>query len=374
MSAAGIEHAFSVSQDRVRELIVEHPAMVPTHTLAGTWMFEDGFAPGWTGGFLAGMMWIFAEQTGDAFWYENAKAYSRLLEPRRLDQLTHDIGFLFTPSWGHWYELEPSDEVQRVLIQAGRTMAQRFNPAGRYLRSFVDEGSTFIDIMMNVGIIYQAASLANAPELADIATAHALTSRRYLVRGDASTIHEGWFDPESGEFLRAATHQGYRSDSTWARGQAWAIYGFGTAFGSTRDVRFLDTARLCADFYISQTGTDFVCSNDWSEPKPELRYEASAASVAASGMLQLAELLGAAGSEYESYARHIVARLCEPDFLSSNGDGWEGIIKHSTYHRGKGLGVDESVMWGDYYFVEALARLAKLDSTLDRSIRETLAG
>ena len=363
-SGAGIDDAMAVAEEQVRRLVTAHPGQIPIYTRHGRWHFDDdSWAPVWTGGFLAGMMWIFAERTGDAFWREQAERYSLLLEPRKLDAGTHDIGFLFTPSWGRWHDSAPSQKTRDVLVQAGRTMAGRFNPAGNYLRTWVDAGSTFIDVMMNVGIIYRAAALSGDPALAEIATKHAATSRRFLVRGDASVVHEGWFDPDSGEFLRAATHQGHRSDSSWVRGQAWAIYGFGTAFQFSGDSRFLETARKCADLYIEQVGDAFVGPNDWCEEHPEFPYEASAASIAASAMLQLAELLGPeAGAAYLAYARNIVARLSTPEFLGSAEDGWEGIIKHSTYHRRENLGVDESVMWGDYYFVEALDRLAKIDA------------
>ncbi len=353
------ERVLAVAQQQVWNLITQHPAQIPTYTEGGRWHFDDdSWAPTWTAGFLTGMIWIFAERTGSPEWREQAEKYSRMLEPRKLDQGTHDIGFLFTPSWGRWNVIDSSDETRSVLIQAGRTMAGRFNDAGKYLRTWVDAGSTFIDVMMNVGIIYEAASLSGDQRLADIATAHSLTSRRYLVRGDSSTAHEGWFDPVSGQFLRTATHQGYRSDSSWVRGHAWAIYGFGTAYQWTGDERFLDTARRCADHYIDEVGQHFVGPNDWRDPAPEFPYEASGASITASAMLQLSELLGAEGTRYREYACRILAKLSEPEFLGAADNGWEGILKHSTYHRKNGIGVDESVMWGDYYFVEALHRLS----------------
>jgi unsaturated chondroitin disaccharide hydrolase len=373
-SDVDVDRVLSLAQERVWRLITQHPGQVPVYTQGGKWHFdEDSWAPIWTGGFLAGMIWILAERTGDPAWREQAEKYSRIVEPRKLDAGTHDIGFLFTPSWGRWHAAHPSDETRDVLIQAGRTMAGRFNAAGKYLRTWVDAGSTFIDVMMNIGIIYQAAALSGDTALADIATAHALTSRRFLVRGDSSTIHEGWFDPNTGEFLRAATHQGYRSDSSWVRGHAWAIYGFGTAYQYTGDERFLDTARRCADLYIDQVGPEFVGPNDWEDPAPEFRYEASGASITAAAMVQLAELIGSDGAVYRDYARGILARLSEPEFLGSAGDEWEGILKHSLYHRGNGMGVDESVMWGDYYFVEALDRLARADAAaqVDPQVAET---
>ena len=364
-SGLSIEQIFVTAENQVRRLITAHPGQIPMYTEGGRWHFgQDSWAQVWTGGFLAGMMWVFAERTGDPFWRDQAERYTRSIDPRRLESGIHDIGFLFSPSWGRWHDLDPSEETSDALIRGGRIMASYFNPGGRYLRTWVDKGSTFVDVMMEVDVIYRAASLAGDPELAEIATAHALTARRYLVRGDASTVHEGWFDPDTGEFLRTATHQGFRSDSSWVRGLTWAIYGFGTAFQWTHDSRFLDTARRCADFYMDKVGTDFVCPNDWADPSPEFPYEASAASIAASGMLQLAELLGADGRAYMDYARHIVARLSEPDFLETGVDGRDGVIKHAIYHRRHNLGVDESVMWGDYYFVEALHRLSKGGSQL----------
>jgi unsaturated chondroitin disaccharide hydrolase len=112
--------------------------------------------------------------------------------------------------------------VNAVVIQAGQTMGLRFMEKGGYLRSFLAPDSLFIDIMMNVGIVFYAAEQSGDDDLFQKALQHCLTSRRYLVRGDGSTAHEGIFDLDSGEFLRHSTQQGWRSDSSWARGLAWA--------------------------------------------------------------------------------------------------------------------------------------------------------
>src|ERR671931_2384406 len=135
--------------------------------------------------------------------------------------------------------------------------------------------------MMNVGIIFYAAQQRSDADLLRIATEHCLTTGRYLVRGDGSTAHEGVFDLDSGAFVRQSTHQGWRADSSWARGQAWALYGFGTAFQFTRDERFLDTAQRCADFFIDRTAPNGVPPNDWEEPTPAHAHESSAAAIAA---------------------------------------------------------------------------------------------
>jgi unsaturated chondroitin disaccharide hydrolase len=217
----------------------------------------------------------------------------------------------------------------------------------------------FIDIMMNVGIIFYAAQQTGDAELLRRATQHSLTTRRCLVRGDGSTAHEGIFDTATGEFLRQSTHQGWRDDSSWARGLCWALYGFGAVYSFTRDPRFLQTAEACAAYYIEHTPAHGVPPNDWAEPNPALPYESSAAAIAASGLLNLAKLTGDATRArfYRDYALQILDTLTEPEFLAVETPGWEGILRHGMYHQRKGLGVDESVMWGEYFFLEALAKV-----------------
>ena len=190
-------------------------------------------------------------------------------------------------------------------------------------------------------------------------TQHCLTTRRYLVRGDGSTSHEGIYNTETGEFLKQTTHQGYRDDSSWARGLTWALYGFGTVYKFSGDARFLQTAELTAQYYIEQTPDHGVPPNDWTEPKPRNPYESSAAAIAASGFLQLAELTAdpLKAKFYHDYALNIIDTLTEPTFVAFDDEGYEGILKHGMYHERNGLGVDESVMWGEYFFLEAVSKV-----------------
>ena len=352
------ELAFATAESKLRRLLTEHPGRIPTHTVNGHWHLDtDAWAPTWTEGFLTGMLWLLAEHTGESWWREQAERYCRAFAHRSRDTGTHDIGFLFTPSWGRWRRVHETDEVNAVLADAGRTMAARFNPEGRYLSTWVDPGSTSIDVMMNIDIIYEAAEITAHTTLSDIATAHALTSRRHLLRGDATTIHEGWFNLDTGEFLRAATHQGWRADSSWVRGHTWAIYGFGSAYHRTGDLRFLHTAQLLADAYIDRSNDDLP-PNDWEEPTPEFPTESSAASIAAAALAQLADLCdGEDAQRYRTHALRTVALLSQPGYLSCDNDDWHGLIQHAIYHRRNNLGVDESVMWGDYYYLEAVDRL-----------------
>jgi unsaturated chondroitin disaccharide hydrolase len=362
-SAAPLEaraaQALEFAQTQVRALISNHPDYFPLYTEDGKWQHGREAWTNWCEGFLGGMMWIFAARNGDQYWRERAEHYSLLIEERQHDTNVHDLGFVFWSTWKRWFDQTGDQAVEARVIQAGRTMALRFNEQGKYLRSFVAPDSCFIDIMMNVGIIFHAANRTNEPDLRRKAVEHCLTTRRYLVRGDASTAHEGIFDVQTGQFLREATHQGWRDDSSWARGQTWALYGFGTAYWLSGDERFLDTAQRCADFYIERTPPHGVPPNDWEEPSPRRRDESSAAAIAASGLLQLAELTQdpARAARYNDYARAILDTLLTPEFLAVDTPGWEGILKHGSYHERKDFGVDESVMWGEYFFVEALDKL-----------------
>ena len=352
---ARAELALAFAERQVRALITNHPDFFPLYTENGKWRHGREAWTNWCEGFLGGMMWIFARRGGDSFWRERAEHYSRLIEERQHDTTVHDLGFVFWSTWKRWFDLTGDEEIEARVIQAGQTMGLRFNEQGRYLRSFVAPESCFIDIMMNVGIVFYAANRTGDADLLRKAIEHCLTTRRYLVRGDGSTAHEGLFDLETGEFLRQSTHQGWRDDSSWARGQTWALYGFGTAYRFSGDARFLDTAERCADFYIARTPAQGVPPNDWEEPSPRVPVESSAAAIAASGLIQLATLTQDAerASAYESYARTILDTLLTSRFLAIRDPGWEGILKHGSYHERLGLGVDESVMWGEYFFVEA---------------------
>lgn len=358
------DRAFRIVQRQLERLITQHPDRIPVYTENGQWHIEGAqWAPEWTSGFLAGMIWAIADRTGDPQWRARAEHYCRLFEARKHDTGTHDIGFLFTPSWERWYDHDQNPQIADVIVTAARSLASNYNEQGRYLRTWVDAGSSFIDVMMNLGVLYRAAELSADQTLADIATAHALTSRRYLVRGDASTVHEGWFDPVTGQFLRTATHQGWRDDSCWVRGQAWATYGFTVAYAKTGDPRFLSTATACADLYIERTGNALIAPNDWDDPSPEFQYEASAATPIAAALLQLAELGVPGADKYAEYGARMLEKLSTKEFLATEDDEWEALIKHATYHRTNGLGVEQSNMWGDYYFVEALERYERLRAT-----------
>ncbi|MBK9168579.1 MAG: glycoside hydrolase family 88 protein [Bryobacterales bacterium] len=345
---------------QLRRLIETHPDFYPMYTKYGRWKHDGEAWTHWCDGFLPGMLWIVYKREANGgnggWWREQAIRYSKPLEPRKHDRNVHDLGFIFMSTYWRWFQFTQDTSLKAVILEAGRTLALRFKEKGEYLRSFVSDDSLFIDIMMNVGIIFHAAIELQDAQLLSVAMRHTLTSRRVLVRGDGSTAHEGLFDLETGEFLRQTTHQGYRGDSCWSRGLAWSLYGFGTCYQYTRDPRFLETAEACADFYLANTPADGVAPWDFDAPEESRKQvDTSAAAITATGLFQLARLSADPAKRilYEDAARHIVGTLCER-YVSIGDADWEGILKGGVYHIHKGLGVNESVMWGEYFFVEAL--------------------
>ncbi len=366
--------ALDFAERQVAALTQKHPDFFPMYTVDGKWHHTGEAWTHWTDGFLGGMMWQFylrelphpgpLPKGEGSVWRARAEHYSKLLEHRQHDRNVHDLGFLFLSTYLPWYELTGDTKLHDVLIQAGRTLAMRFIQPGDYLRSFVAPESLFIDIMMNVPIIFYAAIETGDRELARIATLHCRTTRDCLVRPDGSTAHEGIFDLASGKFLRQTTHQGLRGDSAWARGLAWSLYGYSKCYALTGNPEFLAVAERNACYWIDHLPADKVCYWDFhadlSQPPPWGRQkESSAAAIAASGLLDLAKQTADASraNQYELTALSMLDALVEPEYLAIETPGWEGILKHGVYHTAKNLGVDESVMWGEYFFVEALTKV-----------------
>ena len=365
---------FDFAQHQVDRLVQNHPDYFPMYTVGGKWKHAGETWTNWCEGFLPGMMWIFYERTGERFWRERAEHYSRLVEPRKHDRSVHDLGFLFYHgTYRRWYDAtvrdgRPDEALRDVVVHAGRTLATRFREKGAYLCSFIGPQSCFIDIMMNVPIIWYAADAVGDAALLNVASRHCETTRRYLVRGDGSTAHEGIFNTDTGEFLRQSTQQGYRGDSCWSRGLAWALYGFATCARLSDEMVWADTALRCSAYLSQHLVGDLVPPWDFDAPPEEpILKDSSAGAIASAGLFELADAMDRSGPAAADSARNLrifammlLGALCNDAYLPAGDPDWEGILRHGVYHIHKKLGVDESVMWGDFFFCDALHRALTL--------------
>jgi unsaturated chondroitin disaccharide hydrolase len=361
-----LQGAFDFAQSQAQSLLRKYPPdYYPMYTVKGKFGHDRKRWTHWCDGFYPGIMFIFAEATGDGAWLDKAVAYATPLEERQYDRAVHDLGFLFLSTHLRWLGLGgPEGRIEPLLVQAGKTMAMRFMEKGQYLRSFVEPASLFIDIMMNVGVIFHAGLKTGDGRLLDVAHRHCLTTRRTLVRGDGSTSHEAIFDLETGQCLRQTTHQGYRGDSCWSRGLAWSLYGFTRSYLQTGRTEYLETAMLNAGYYLENTAPDGVTPWDYDAPEggplSRSQVDTSACAIAASGLLDLADVApdGVRARAYRDFALTSLRTLSEK-YLGSLTPGFEGILNGGVYHIHKNLGVHEAVMFGEYFFVEALDKALK---------------
>jgi unsaturated chondroitin disaccharide hydrolase len=358
-----LQGAFDFAENQVANLVKKYPAdYYPMYTVNGKFGQDRKRWTHWCDGFYPGMMYIFAEQNDSEDWLNKAIEFTVPLEDRQYDRAVHDLGFLFLSTHARWLDLGgPEDHIQSLLIQSGKTMAMRFMEKGQYLRSFVEPASLFIDIMMNVGTIFHASLEAEDQHLLDIANRHCETTRRVLVRGDGSTSHEALFDLQTGEALRQSTHQGYRGDSCWSRGLAWSLYGFTRSYLQSGVGEYLETAQLNADYYLANTPASGITPWDYDAPESgplaKSQVDTSAAAICASGLLDLAEATtdSVKSRAYRDFALNSLLSLSD-QYLGSKTDGFEGILNGGVYHIHKNLGVHEAVLFGEYFFVEALQK------------------
>ncbi|MBI4586986.1 MAG: glycoside hydrolase family 88 protein [Planctomycetes bacterium] len=346
----------------------------PVHTRAGKWYRPRELWTDWTPGFYAGQMWILHQITREPSWRAEAERFSRKLEPRRFDRDVHDLGFIFLSSYGRWHDLleagDPQkDRVRDILVTAGTVQSFRWNGCGShgFLYSFNGPQSLFVDILMNVRLLFWAARHGAPAEVHRRALEHCRTTARYLVRKSGSGLgeedgrvaHEAIFNAESGrgEFRCLSTQQGYSPFTCWARGLAWALYGFAEAFRYSGEEEFLETAERCARYYLKRTPADGVPYWDYGAPQiPNEPKDSSAAAIAACSLRLLAEATRdpALASECRQAAARILETLAGEEYLAEGHAGEEGILLHGVYHRPRGWGVDASTMWGDYFFLEAI--------------------
>ncbi|MFN9742480.1 MAG: glycoside hydrolase family 88 protein [Acidobacteriota bacterium] len=364
---ATLEDSIDFAAGQIRNLLNTYPAdYYPMYTVSGRFGQDRKRWTHWCDGFFPGMMFILAERLGKSEWLDRAVAYSTPLESRQYDRAVHDLGFLFFSTHLRWLGLGgPAERIEPLLIQAGRTMAMRFMEKGQYLRSFVEPASLFIDIMMNVGTIVLAAEKTGDEHLRQIAHRHCQTTQRVLVRGDGSTSHEALYDTATGECLRQSTHQGYRGDSCWSRGLAWSLYGFTRSWLQSREPSYLATAMLNADYYLAHTPANGVTPWDYDAPEEgplsRRQVDTSACAIAASGLLDLADSVPdpTKARAYRDFALTSLVTLSR-EYLGRHTAGFEGILNGGVYHLHKNLGVHEAVLFGEYFFVEALDKALKV--------------
>ena len=335
----------------------------PIYTEDGKWIFSQ--KPNWFSGFVAGELWYMYDITGNEEFKKRALIHSdSLIQYSTLDN-THDLGFIFFNSCVLSYKHTGEKKYRDAAIQAAKMLLKRYNPNGHFIRAWGklgtsdNEGLMIIDTMMNLELLFWASQETGDIRFYDAAYKHAITCMNENVRKNYSSYHVIEFDPATGVILKRRTHQGYSDESTWARGQAWGIYGFALAYKFTGDERFLNTSVKMADYFLNNLPGDLVPRWDLDLKADTVKRDASAGAIAASGMYLISELTGLK-SEYEKYLKYaqLITTSLEKNYLFTNSSRKteEGILLHTIYNHAKGWGIDESFPAGDFYFIECLKK------------------
>jgi unsaturated chondroitin disaccharide hydrolase len=326
----------------------------------GSW--QTVRANDWTSGFFAGSLWYMYEWSHDSAFKQAAIRWTSAIESQKLNIGTHDVGFMMMCSFGNWYRLEKNSATKQILLQSAQSLASRFNPKVGCTKSWDNRREwqfpVIVDNMMNLELLFWAAKNGGPRSLYDMAVSHATHTMINHIRPDGSTYHVVDYDTLSGAVVKKQTHQGYADESVWARGQAWGIYGFTMTYRETRKPEFLATAEKLADYFIAHLPADHVPFWDFKAPGiPDVTRDASAGAIAAAGLFELGTLVKdtPARTKYRKAAEEILASLCQAPYLSE-GTASRGIINKSTGHHPRNLEVEVSLIYGDYYFLEALYR------------------
>lgn len=321
----------------------------------------------WCSGFWPGVIWYAYEASGDEELREQAEKFTAPLKSIAYSPAeNHDIGFMLYTSYGNGYRLTNNEEYKNVLLAAADTLATLYNPNVGSILSWPSQTqfrhNTIIDNMMNLELLFWAAKNGGKQDLYNVAESHALVTMKNLVRKDSAIYHVGSFDETTGDFLKGQTHQGYADESMWARGQAWGIYGFSVAYRETHRKEFLDTAIKVSEHYLNRLPQDGIPYWDFDDVNiPDAPKDASAAAIAACGLLELSKYVPSEelSKKYITAARKTINLLSEAPYYS--GETNQALLLHSTGHLPHDSEIDIPIIYADYYFMEALLRLQKMD-------------
>jgi len=315
----------------------------------------------WTEGFWPGICWMYFQYSGDTLW-ENAaiRSQNRFIK-HRFDTSTHDLGFIFNNSFGKAYRITGEEKYKTILIDAANSLVTKYNPIIGCTKSWdwaPDRWQfpVIIDNMMNLELLFEVSQITKDSMYREIAIHHANTTLKNHFRPDFSCFHVVDYDTLTGWVIGKQTHQGFSDNSAWARGQSWGLYGFTLCFRYTRDSVYLIQAQHIADYIISQLPDDGIPPWDYfaSHHLKKIK-DASAAAILASALIELEEYTQ--NKQYLAVAIKIMNTLSSKKYLVRPGHNYYFAMKHSVGSFPENSEVDVPIIYGEYYFIEALLRL-----------------
>lgn len=324
----------------------------------------------WTEGFFPGSCWYLFEITKDVKWKNAAEKFQAQFEEHKYKTTNHDLGFIFNCSYGNGYRLTNNEDYKQVMITAGDSLLTRFNPAVGCIKSWdVDNGwqatrgweyPVIIDNMMNLELLFELTELTGDTKYKEVAITHANTTLTNHFRTDNGSYHVIDYDPETGEVRNRNTAQGFADESSWARGQAWGIYGYTVCYRYTKNERYLKQAEKIAKYILEYKGIpgDGIPYWDYNAPNtPDEPRDVSAAAITLSALI---ELDGYSKENYLPAINKIVSSLASEEYTAKIGENKNFILKHSVGSIPHNNEIDVPLNYADYYYLESLVKYQKL--------------
>lgn len=318
----------------------------------------------WCSGFYPGSLWLIYEQTGDKEILAEAEKKLKELEPMKHYKGNHDLGFMINCSFGNAFRLTRDASYAKTLDTAAATLALRYRPNVHAIQSWNKnkyfECPVIIDNMMNLELLCWVSSHTGDTSFVHIAKEHANTTMKNHFRPDYSSYHVIDYDPTTGAVRAKKTWQGQSDASSWARGQAWGLYGYTMMYRFTKDKAYLNQAEKIAHYILNDPSmpADMIPYWDYDAPNiPDEPRDASAAAITASGLLELGRYTkGKTRKTFVNAAKKMLVSLSSDNYRAKLGENGDFILMHSTGAKPFKSEVDSPLSYADYYFLEALAR------------------
>ena len=325
----------------------------------------------WTNGFWGGLMWLMYDATKNEDYKLTARRSEELLDPAfsDIDQLHHDVGFMWHLSAGADYRLTGDKAARNRALLAAMTLASRFKLSGGYIRAWNSpdgvgnntDGWTIIDTMMNLPLLYHASREIGDDRFKQMAISHAEKAMQDHVRPDGSINHIVRHDLETGEMTGSFAGQGYAVGSCWSRGESWALYGYALSYIYTGDVRFLDTAKKVAHYSISNLAmSGWIPLVDFRAPEEPVYYDATAGAIMACGLIEIAKAVPEQERKLYMQAALNILKALDERACDYAKDRDALLLMCSEAYVSK-CPPDHNIIYGDFFFVEAILKLKGRD-------------
>ncbi len=318
----------------------------------------------WCSGFFGGSLWYIYEYTKDTKWKEAAHKWTMAVEKEKYNTTTHDLGFMLYCPFGNGYRLTKNKRYREIMLTGAASLATRFNPRIGLIKSWEEfkgyKYPVIIDNMMNLEFLLWAAKISRNKKFYDISIVHADNTLQNHFRKDYSSYHVICYD-SVGKVLAKKTNQGAADESAWARGQAWALYGYTMMYRETKDTRYLNQAIKIAGFIASHPNLppDKVPYWDFNAPNiPHEERDASAAAIIASALLELYSYTKE--KWHFQLAEEILVSLSGSSYKANLGENNYFLLEHSVGSKPYNSEIDTPLIYADYYYLEALLRYKKL--------------